>query len=121
MPETVAIIGATENHDRYAYKALLALEKQGHAVVLINPFKQQIEDRPCLNSIDDFNGTIDTVTLYVNPTQFKEHLQSVINKAPNRIIMNPGTESEEHARTLAKSGTEVEQACTLVLLSTGQF
>ncbi|MDP1843656.1 MAG: CoA-binding protein [Sediminibacterium sp.] len=40
---------------------------------------------------------------------------------PKRIIFNPGTENEE-LEALAKSkGIEAIEACTLVMLNTGQF
>lgn len=121
MTETVAIIGATDKRDRYANKALHALQKNGHAVVLVNPFKEEVEGRECLDSVADYNGKIDTVTLYVNPKRFQDHIDDVIKVQPKRVIMNPGTEDDMHRRTLEDAGIEIIQACTLVLLSTNQF
>jgi hypothetical protein len=40
---------------------------------------------------------------------------------PRRVIFNPGTENPRLARSLRADGIEVEEACTLVLLQTGQF
>jgi hypothetical protein len=40
---------------------------------------------------------------------------------PRRVIFNPGTENPELERALEKSGIQTEEACTLVLLHTGQF
>ena len=121
MKEIVAIIGASDKPGRYAYKAMKALTDKGHEVVLINPFKKQIEDQVCHASTTDYEGSIDTVTLYVNPTRFNEHLESVIRAAPKRVIMNPGTEDDQHEKALTENGIEVERACTLVLLATDQF
>ena len=121
MTETVAIIGATDKADRYANKAMHALRKHGHEVVLVNPFKQEIEGQECLESVADYDGKVDTVTLYVNPTRFQDHIDSILAIQPKRVIMNPGTEDDAHQRTLEEAGIEVVRACTLVLLSTGQF
>ncbi len=38
-----------------------------------------------------------------------------------RVIFNPGAENPELAERLRQHGKEVLEACTLVLLSTGQF
>ena len=121
MTETVAIIGATDKPDRYANKAMHALKKHRHEVILINPFKKEVESQECLKSVADYDGKVDTVTLYVNPKRFQDHIDAVIKMHPQRVIMNPGTEDDTHQRTLEDAGIEVLRACTLVLLSTNQF
>ena len=121
MTETVAIIGATDKPDRYANKAMHALRKHGHEVILVNPFKQEVDGQKCLDSVADYDGRIDTVTLYINPKRFQDHIDDVIKVHPERVIMNPGTEDDAHRRALENAGITVLPACTLVLLSTNQF
>ena len=121
MIETVAIIGASHKPQRYSNKAMHALRAHGYNVVLVNPFKAQIEGQKCYKTINEYEGEIDTVTLYVNPARFHDHVEDVINAGPRRVIMNPGTEDEQHEKALIESGILVERACTLVLLSQNQF
>ncbi len=121
MAEIVAIIGASDKPDRYANKAMNALQKHGHEVVPVNPFKKEVEGQRCLKSTDKYAGKVDTVTLYVNPKRFQDHIDAVIKVQPKRVIMNPGTEDDEHERVLEAAGITVLRACTLVLLSTDQF
>jgi hypothetical protein len=40
---------------------------------------------------------------------------------PKRIIFNPGTENDELMSLASKQGIICQEACTLVLLSTGQY
>ena len=40
---------------------------------------------------------------------------------PKRVIFNPGTENPALEAELVAAGIAAERACTLVLLSTGQF
>jgi len=121
MMETVAIIGATEKPERYANKAMHALVEHGHQVVPVNPLKKEIEGRECLASVAEYEGKIDTVTLYVSSKRFQEHIDDVIKVQPARVVMNPGTEDEAHQRSLEAAGIKVVRACTLVLLATNQF
>ena len=121
MPETVTIIGASEKKNRFAYMAMEALLEHGHDVKLVNPFKETIEGHKCFNAVTDINEKIDTVTLYVNPQRFRDHIEEVIQAKPARIIMNPGTEDVEMEKRLEDAGIKVFRACTLVLLSQGQF
>lgn len=121
MSEIVAIIGASDRKDRYAYLAMKSLLQKGHDIRLVNPLKEQIEDFKCYKSLSDIKEKIHTVTLYVNPQRFKDHIDDVIRIRPARVIMNPGTEDDAAQEILEKAGIEVSRACTLVLLSTGQF
>jgi len=121
MNKTVAIIGASDKPERYANMAMHALTEHGYDVVRVNPFKSQIEGQKCFRSVDEYDGEIDTVTLYVNPARFHDHVKDVIKACPRRVIMNPGTEDAQHEKVLTDSGIKVERACTLVLLSQNLF
>ena len=121
MPELVAIIGASEKKNRYAHKAMMALLEHGHDVRLVNPYKETIDGHQCFSTVTDIKEKINTVTLYVNPQRFRDHIAEVIQAKPNRVIMNPGTEDTDMEKMLEEAGIKVDCACTLVLLSTGQF
>jgi predicted CoA-binding protein len=121
MPETVAIIGASEKKNRFAYRAMVALREHGHEVRLVNPFKENIEGDKCFKTVSDITEKIDTVTLYVNPERFKDHVAEVVQAKPRRVIMNPGTEDAGMQAVLEAAGIKVQRACTLVMLSSGQF
>ncbi len=121
MPEIVAIIGASEKKNRFAYKAMLALREHGHDVKLVNPFKETIEGNKCFKAVSEIKGKINTVTLYVNAKRFRDHIDEVVQAKPERVIMNPGTEDAEMETILEDAGIGVCRACTLVLLSSGRF
>jgi hypothetical protein len=64
---------------------------------------------------------IDTVTLYVGPQHQESYYDYVIGLKPKRVIFNPGTENTEFQILLKKNGIDYEEACTLVMLGTGQY
>ena len=114
------IIGASNNPERYAFKAAENLLAHGHEIELLGLrpdviFKQTIdtEQKPYQD--------IDTVTLYVGPKNQPSYYEYVIALKPNRVIFNPGTENPEFEILLRKSGIAYEEACTLVLLATRQY
>jgi predicted CoA-binding protein len=121
MPEIVTIIGASEKKSRYAHMAMTSLYKHGYEVRLVNPFKQTIDGHKCFKTVTDIKEKINTVTLYVNPYRFKDHIDEVIQAKPERVIMNPGTEDSAMEKRLEDAGIKVLRACTLVLLASGQF
>ncbi|NOQ91727.1 MAG: CoA-binding protein, partial [Flavobacteriaceae bacterium] len=50
-----------------------------------------------------------------------EYYDYIIALQPERVIFNPGTKNEELENLLEKNKIFFEHACTLVLLSTGQY
>lgn len=119
--ETVAIIGASPKPDRYAYKAMEMLQEQGHRPLLINPKYEEILGKRCYPNPSAAPGPIDTVTLYLGEERSSSLIEEIIRAKPRRIIMNPGAENRALADRAEQSGIEVVEACTLVLLRTGQF
>ena len=122
--ETVFIVGASDNPERYAYKAYQKLVSAGHKVMLINPRLNSVEGEKVYHSVLDavtVTPSVDTVTVYVNPSISSELSDELVKISPKRVIFNPGSENPKLAKELTQKGIRVEEACTLVLLSTGQF
>lgn len=119
--ETVAVIGASPNQDRYANKAIRLLVDHGHTVIPVAPRYETIEGRKVYPSLAQISGKIDTVTLYVGPARQDGIIQEIIQTAPRRVIFNPDTENPTAYDKLKAAGIEVIEACTLVLLKTNQY
>ncbi|HOC30125.1 MAG TPA: CoA-binding protein [Treponemataceae bacterium] len=117
----VLIIGASRNPERYSHLAMKRLETAGHEVVLYNPGIDDIEGRPVVRDLAQVSGPVDTVTLYTSPAHLEPLVDRIIALSPRRIIANPGTETDFIPAKAEAAGIEYREACTLVLLSTGQF
>ena len=96
------------------------LKNHGHEVVPVGIRKGQVAgldihtDRPQETDID-------TVTLYVGPQNQPTWYDYILSLKPRRIIFNPGTENEELERRAQQQGIRTEEACTLVMLSVGNY
>tara|TARA_R110002049_G_scaffold148891_1_gene311859 strand:- start:228 stop:527 length:300 start_codon:yes stop_codon:yes gene_type:complete len=64
---------------------------------------------------------VDTVTLYIGPRNQPEWYEYIFSLNPRRIIFNPGTENPEFIKMASEKGIEAEIACTLVMLSVGNY
>ena len=114
------VLGASDNPARYSYLAIQRLRNHGHPVagigmkntkvgdVVIDKEKQPIPD-------------VDTVTLYLNPRHQQEYYDYIVSLKPKRIIFNPGTENDELEKIAKDNNIQTLEACTLVMLSTGQY
>jgi predicted CoA-binding protein len=114
------VLGATPNTSRYANMAANRLVRSGHSIVNVGIRTGDVAGVP-IEKPETIHNDIDTITLYVGP-QHQEGLYDYILKTqPKRIIFNPGTENSELRRMANEKGIETEYACTLVLLSIGQY
>lgn len=114
------VIGASENQERYAFKAITALRKNNIETVAIGLKKGTVAGVDFHLPGTKFEN-IDTVTLYIGPRIQPEYYDYIISLHPRRVIFNPGTENPEFYKLLALNDIEVEESCTLVMLRTGLF
>lgn len=117
----VAVLGASNNPERYSYKAVELLKSNGFNVIPVHPSGIAVCDYQTSKSLSDINSEIDTLTVYVNPSLSSKEAQSIINLNPRRIIFNPGTENQQLEEICSQNGIEVVHGCTLVMLRTSSF
>lgn len=116
------IIGATINPSRYAYLAASMLREYHHEMVLLGVKKGEVFEA----SILDIRQRppvldVDTITLYIGPQHQPEHYEYILSLKPKRVIFNPGTENPDFEKMIEATGAEVLEACTLVMLRSGQY
>jgi uncharacterized protein len=114
------VLGASTNPARYSYLAVESLTRHGHPIVAIGKRKGKVENTEITTEHDPI-ADLDTVTLYLNPANQEQYLDYIISLHPKRIIFNPGTENTKLRRLAKENGIEPVEACTLVMLSTGQY
>jgi predicted CoA-binding protein len=114
------VIGASANPSRYSYLAVQRLSANQHPVIALGLKKGIIGNNEIETEKKAFEH-IDTVTLYINPFHQKEYYNYILSLHPKRIIFNPGTENDELFELARQKGIRALEACTLVLLSTGQY
>ena len=114
------VLGASENPARYSNLALKRLRSANYPVVAIGRKTGQVGDVEILKQKDPVEG-VDTITLYLNPANQKEYYDYILSLKPRRIIFNPGTENPELEQLAIENNIEPIEACTLVMLSTGQY
>lgn len=119
--ERVVVLGASHKPERYSNMAVRSLLEHGHIVIPVNPAQKVIEGLSVVSKLEDVEGAVDTLTVYVNPAQGEELQEAIASLKPKRVILNPGTESKVLQSYLESAGIEVVEGCTLVMLRTRTF
>jgi len=120
MQKKTLVMGASENPQRYSYLAVHRLLAHNHPVVAIGK-KEGVLKGIKISRAKELYNDIDTVTLYLNPANQKQYYDYILSLNPRRIIFNPGAENNELASLARNNGIKTLEACTLVMLATGQY
>lgn len=112
---TYAIVGATDDQEKYGYKVLKDLKEAGYKVIPINPNKEKILDLKVCKSILEVGCKIDVVIFVVPPIVARDVLKQVKKKKINKVWMQPGSENEENINYCQKNKiTYIAKACIMV-------
>lgn len=120
MKEYTLVMGASENVQRYSNMAVRKLLNYNHKVKAFGNREGEINGVAITKDLIPYTD-IDTITLYLNPTNQKPFYDYILSLNPRRVIFNPGTENRELQGKLKNAGIEYEEACTLVLLSINKY
>lgn len=119
-PKKTVVLGASDNPARYSYLAVNKLRAFNHPVVAIGKKEGKVADVDVIKEQPALTD-VDTVTLYLNAQNQQQYYDYILSLHPKRIIFNPGAENEELEKLALENGIKPIEACTLVMLSTGQY
>lgn len=97
------------------------LQAYGHVVWPVGIKKGFVAGKEIARQFPGPEVPIDTITLYIGPAHQPEWYDAILASGARRIIFNPGTENEALQDMAEAAGIEAVEACTLVMLRTGQY
>jgi predicted CoA-binding protein len=118
--KVTVVVGASPNPNRYSYSAVRKLKEKGHTPIPVGRRAGKVLD---LNIHTDYPviKNVDTLTLYLSASNQRELYDYFFALAPRRIIFNPGAENPELKQMAKERGITAINACSLVLLATGEY
>lgn len=123
MKPLILVLGASENPERYSYKAANLLLKHGYDVALVGNKAGHVFDHDIKTPQEPSVKTLQprVVTLYVGPKNQKDYFDQILAWKPKTVVFNPGTENPELQAFLKQHRINYTEACTLVMLGNGLF
>lgn len=115
------VVGGSENPERYSNRAIKKLRQHGHPVLAYALKAGRVEDVDILDVLPAKEENLDTITVYVSSSHLRGIEDRLIDLKPKRIVLNPGAENDLLSEKANAAGIEVLEACTLVLLSIGDY
>ena len=89
-----AVVGATDNPEKYGHQILENLRKRDYEVYPVNPRLTTIEGAKCYATLSDLPVKVDVVDFVVPPSATEAILKECVAMGLDRIWLQPGSESE---------------------------
>ncbi len=89
-----AVIGATDNTEKYGNRIFKNLTKRGYEVYPVNPNLKEIEGVKCYPSLADIPIKVDVVDFVVPPKVTESILKECKKLGLDNVWLQPGSESD---------------------------
>ncbi|MBN2098937.1 MAG: CoA-binding protein [Dehalococcoidia bacterium] len=89
-----AVVGATDNPEKYGNRVVKNLRDRGYEVYPVNPKLEEVEGLKCYASIAEIPVSVDVVDFVVPPNATEGILKQCKDLGLDRIWLQPGSESE---------------------------
>lgn len=110
-----AVVGVSENKEKYGYIIWRDLRNAGYTVYAVNPRLDSIEGQPCYPSVKDIPEKPDVVDLVIPPAATVQVIRDCLEAGIKRVWFQPGSESEEAIQLAQDGGMEVvHDACIMI-------
>lgn len=102
-----AVVGATQNEDKYGYKVLVDLKDKGYKVVPVNPKYLEVAGLTCYPDLITLDERPDVVVLVVGEENAKKVVQNCIDSALDKLWFQPGSEYDEAVALANSAGLNI--------------
>lgn len=105
---TIAVVGATDNKNRFGYTVFKRLFKlfPDELIIGVNPKTPLIDGEQTVASLDDIPKHIDTVVMVVNPLLGISIVKQALQLGVKKFWFQPGAQSDEIAHVLTAAKAE---------------
>lgn len=117
----VVVLGASNKHHRFSYKAMKMLQEYGYHVLPVHPRLENIDGLVVKHHLHQILTPVDTLTVYIGPQRISPLIDDIVTLNPSRVILNPGTECDELELALLHNEIPFVKDCTLLMLEHGRF
>lgn len=108
------VVGDVLNESKYAFRILSSLRDSNFNVEGVNP---RDTTGKVYKALEEVKYKIDVIDLCINPIQGLKVIESAANLNIDKILIQPGAESEEILSLCRNKGIIAIEGCALVELS----
>ena len=111
-----AVVGASENPEKFGYKIYNRLKDRGYKVYPVNPNYETINGDKCYKDLSALPEKPEVIDMVVAPRHGMSTIEEAAKLGVRNIWLQPGTYNEELMSLINEKGLDAVQACVLVAL-----
>ncbi len=110
--KTIAVVGLSDDPEKYSYEVGSYLQKQGYRIIPVNPNNEEVFGEPAYDTVEQIPEQVDVVDGFLPPEKTPEIAEDAVRAGAKVLWLQEGIENEE-ARRIAEEGglTYIEDAC----------
>ncbi|NLM22454.1 MAG: CoA-binding protein [Peptococcaceae bacterium] len=109
-----AVVGATQDPEKFGYKLYKKLKSKGYRVYAVNPLYDQIDGDNCYQDLSSLPEIPQVINMVVSPKRGKAVIEEAARLGIKYVWFQPGTVDGELLKLTADLGLESVQGCVLV-------
>tara|TARA_B100001996_G_scaffold316065_1_gene259048 strand:+ start:28 stop:405 length:378 start_codon:yes stop_codon:yes gene_type:complete len=114
--KSIALVGASNDPNKYGNKILLNLKSKGFNVIPINTKEELVDGSPAFKSVSDIKECPSIINFVVPPSVGIKITKDLVEKGYNNFWYQPGAESEEISSYLkSKKKNYIDDQCIMVV------
>jgi predicted CoA-binding protein len=110
--KTIAVVGASNDPEKYSNEVASYLMEQGYRVIPVNPTEEEVLDEHAYDTVDEIPEQVDVVDVFLPTEKTPEIAEDAVRAGAKALWLQEGIENEE-ARRIAEEGglAYVEDSC----------
>ena len=113
---SIALIGASTNKEKFGYKILVDLDNKGHVVIPINNKETEIEGKKVFKKVNEISDCPSIINFVVPPNIGFEITKDLVESGYDNFWYQPGAESDEISEYLdSKNKNYIDDKCIMVV------
>ena len=110
--ETVAVVGLSNDPEKYSHEVGRYLKEQGYRIIPVNPTEEEVIGERAYDTVDQIPERIDVVDVFLPPEKTSEIAEDAVRAGAKALWLQEGIENAE-ARRIAEEGglAYVEDRC----------
>ena len=113
---SIALIGASTNKEKFGYKILVDLDNKGHVVIPINNKETEIEGKKVFKKVNEISDCPSIINFVVPPNIGFQITKDLVESGYDNFWYQPGAESDEISEYLdSKNKNYIDDKCIMVV------
>jgi uncharacterized protein len=110
--ETVAVVGLSNDPEKYSHEVGSYLKEQGYRIIPVNPTEEEVIGERAYDTVDQIPERVDVVDVFLPPEKTSEIAEDAVRAGAKALWLQEGIENAE-ARRIADEGglAYVEDRC----------